>query len=65
MKDSNIKKIIEAAKSNETVEIGDYTYKADLDTGEILRCLTSDVGRVWLDRHTGKYLPSWKVIAKV
>jgi hypothetical protein len=62
MKNTTIQKIIEAATRNQTVTIGAYTYKADLNTGEISRCLTSDVGRVWIDSN-GNRTTNWKVVA--
>ena len=62
MKDTTIKRIIKAACSNETVKIGSYTYKANLHTGEILRCKTSDIGRMWIDRD-GNRTTAWEVVA--
>lgn len=41
--------------------IGRYTYTCNLDTGEILRRLTVDVGRAFLDYESHKY-DLWEVV---
>ena len=63
MKESTIKRIIKAACNYEDVIIGAYTYRADLHTGHILRCKTSDLGKVWITPE-GKRITGWKVVAQ-
>lgn len=63
MKNTTIQKIIEAATRNQTVTIGAYTYKANLHTGEILRCKTSDIGRTWIDSNSNR-TTAWAVVAQ-
>ena len=63
MKNETIKRIIKATACNETVTIGAYTYKANLHTGEILRCKTADIGRMWIDSD-GNRTTAWKVVAQ-
>ena len=62
MKEATIKRIIKAAYYYEDVIIGAYTYRADLQTGDILRCKTSDIGTVWITPE-GKRITGWKVVA--
>lgn len=63
MKKTTIQKIIDAATRNQTVTIGAYTYKANLHTGEILRCKTADLGRMWIDNN-GNRTTAWMVVAQ-
>lgn len=64
MKESTIKRIIKAAYYYEDVIIGAYTYRADLQTGKIFRCKTSDIGRMWIDSN-GNRTTAWKVVAHI
>lgn len=63
MKKTTITKIIDnQAMHNRRTVIGRYTYKADLNTGEILRCKTEDIDRMWID-HEGNQFGPWEVVA--
>lgn len=62
MTKTTIDRIRNAAYNRSTVVIGKYTYKADLNTGAILRCKTADVGREWIDNE-GRRSSAWVVVA--
>lgn len=64
MKQSTINRIKIAAYHNQTLAIGKYTYKADLNTGDILRCKTDDIGREWID-NDGSCFSAWEVVAHI
>ena len=61
MKETTIKKIKENRiyRGQRTV-IGQYTYDLS-EEGKIIRCLTSNIGRTWLDQN-GKQYDDWKTI---
>ena len=63
MKQTSIDKIIRNAVENriDTV-IGKYTYRFDVNTGDITRCKTDDIGRAWLD-YEGNRCDGWEVVA--
>lgn len=63
MKRTSIDKIIRNAVENriDTV-IGKYTYRFDVNTGDITRCKTDDIGRAWLD-YEGNRCDGWEVVA--
>ncbi len=50
MKQSTVERIQLQGK----VIIGQYTYKAT-ETGEIIRCKTNEVGRMWIDFEGNQY----------
>lgn len=57
------KATIERIRNSYTpVVIGKYTYKADFNKGEILRCKTEDIGREWIDKEGNRY-SAWEVVA--
>ena len=57
------KATIERIRNSYTpVVIGKYTYKVNLNTGEILRCKTEDIGREWIDNE-GRRFSAWEVVA--
>lgn len=62
MKKSTIDRIISNANDRRATVIGQYTYKANLNTGEILRCKTEDLGREWLQTD-GTQTSGWEVVA--
>ena len=62
MKKSTIGRIIDNTNDRRATVIGRYTYKADLNTGEILRCKTEDLGREWL-QPDGAQTSAWEVVA--
>lgn len=64
MKQTTVARIIEAAQCNRTVIIGKYTYKANLNTGEINRCLTRETDQEWFD-HEGNRCNGWKVLQHI
>ena len=45
MKQKTIDRIIRNTNNARATVIGQYTYFADLNTGNILRCKTEDLGR--------------------
>lgn len=45
----------------EPIKHGKYTYYIDVWTGDILRCVSSDIGREWIDRE-GNRRSAWEVI---
>lgn len=59
MKKTTIEKIVNNPK--DTV-IGRYTYHYDAWTGKIYRCLTTDIGRRWIDSE-GNQFDGWKEIS--
>ena len=61
MKESTIRRITNAGE-NGTI-IGRYTYRYNVWTGEISRCLTDDVGRQWIDCD-GHITNAWVVVAR-
>lgn len=62
MKQCTIERIKEAAYANSTLVIGKYTYKADLNTGNILRCKTENINRQWITNE-GQAVSDWQVVA--
>lgn len=62
MTKATINRIRNAAYNRSTVVIGKYTYKADLNTGDVLRCKTDDIGREWIDNE-GRRFSAWEVVA--
>lgn len=59
------KATIERIRNSYTpVVIGKYTYKADLNTGVIIRCKTEDIGREWIDNEGRRY-SAWVVVAQL
>lgn len=62
MKKSTIDRIISNANDRRATVIGRYTYKANLNTGEILRCKTEDLGREWLQTDSTQ-TSGWEVVA--
>lgn len=65
MKQTTIDKIIRNAVENraDTV-IGKYTYRFNCNTGEIIRCKTEDIGRMWIDTE-GSRSDAWVVVAQM
>lgn len=61
MKQTTIERIKEAAYVNSSIVIGKYTYKANLNTGDVLRCKTDDIGREWIDSE-GRRFSAWEVV---
>ena len=63
MKKATIERIINNAAYNraDTV-IGKYTYRFDVNTGVISRCLTDDIGREWID-NDGRVSGAWVPVA--
>ena len=61
MKEATIARIKEAAYYNRSIVIGKYTYKANLNTGDIMRCKTDDIGREWLT-WDGRVRSAWEVV---
>ena len=63
MKQTSIDKIIRNAVENriDTV-IGKYTYRFNVNTGDITRCKTDDIGRMWFDCE-GNRCDGWEVVA--
>lgn len=62
MKKSTIDRIISNTNDRRATVIGRYTYKANLNTGEILRCKTEDLGREWVQTD-GAQTSGWEVVA--
>lgn len=44
--------------------IGRYTYRFNVNTGEIIRCKTEDIGRMWIDAD-GNRSDAWDVVAQM
>lgn len=61
MKNETIEKIIMNSSIGKNTIIGKYAYKADLNTGEIKRCKTTDIKREWVDMD-GKIFSGWEVV---
>lgn len=62
MKQKTIDRIIRNTNNARATVIGQYTYFADLNTGNILRCKTEDLGREWIDTDGHQY-DGWAVVA--
>lgn len=63
MKKSTIERIIRnAVEERIDTIIGKYTYRFNLNTGAISRCLTDDIGRMWIDTD-GTRSDAWIVVA--
>lgn len=60
MQKQTIDRIVNNAPTN-TV-IGACTYKFDVNTGEIMRCKTEDLGREWISSD-GERKDGWKTVA--
>ena len=58
MKQTTIEKIIREAGA----VIGRYTYRFNVNTGDITRCKTEDIGHAWID-YDGNRRDGWTVIA--
>ena len=65
MKKSTIERIIRNAVENriDTI-IGKYTYRFNVNTGAVSRCLTDDVCRAWIETD-GSRSDAWAVIAQM
>ena len=61
MKKETIEKIRDnaAVADGETV-IGAYTYKVN-NSGEIIRCKTSEIGKMWIDNN-GYKSTAWEIV---
>ena len=64
MKKTTVEKIVKNAASERNTVIGKYTYTADLNTGDIKRCKTEDVDRVWIDCE-GNQFDALEIVCKV
>lgn len=64
MKKETINKIVKNAENGTRTIIGRYTYRADLNTGEIMRCKTEDLGREWLD-DMGRFFSAWETVCNM
>lgn len=62
MKKETIAKIIRNEAEGNNTRIGRYTYRADLNTGDILRCPTEYLGRAWITRD-GEQYDAWEIVA--
>lgn len=63
MKKTTIERIIRNAVEDriDTV-IGRYTYRFNVNTGVVSRCLTDDIGRMWIGAD-GSRSDAWTVVA--
>lgn len=63
MKKSTNERIIRNAVENriDTI-IGKYTYRFNVNTGAVSRCLTDDIGRAWIETD-GSSSDAWSVVA--
>lgn len=64
MKNSTIERIWNNSMRGKNTVIGVYTYEIDLNTGEIKRCKTEDINRMWID-HEGKQYDAWETVGTV
>lgn len=63
MKKTTIERIIRnAVEERIDTVIGKYTYRFNVNTGAISRCLTGDIGRMWIDTD-GTRSDAWSVVA--
>ena len=69
MKQTTIEKIIREAGNYSDNDfgfkgtvIGRYTYRFNVNTGDITRCKTVDIGRMWFDCE-GNRCDGWEVVA--
>lgn len=56
---NNTRKLINRGE----ITIGRYTYRLNQMSGEVLRCKTEDIGRMWID-HDGNQFDAWQVIGR-
>ena len=62
MKTTFIQSIIENSRCGITTYHGSYAYKANVHTGEILRCRRGDEDREWID-NDGNVFGAWTLVA--
>lgn len=60
MKKAFVNRIINAEGS--TVKAGRYSYRLNVWTGDIIRCPSEDVGRMWIT-WDGRQVDAWEVVA--
>ena len=63
MKKTTIERIIRnAVEERIDTVIGKYTYRFNVNTGAIYRCLTDNICRMWIDTD-GSRSDAWNVVA--
>lgn len=60
MSRNTIDRIVKA--EGRTVVIGRYSYRVNVWTGEINRCLTERIGKLWIDWE-GNVFDAWETVA--